>query len=237
MSCIRLCFYLSIILWVSHPLSARELRKLTVSQSATISKPSDEASWTMGVRTQNAKLAAAQSENDAKMHQVLSALQDEGIDPKEMQTSGYSISPVYSSPPKSPPPDWAPRITHYEVQNSIRVRTTKLEIVGPAIASAAEKGANVVDQISFSLSDKVEAQQEAIQEAVLAAHVFAQAAAEAAKVSLDDVLEISISSSSISPRYFQGERFALAASAQGAPIVSGEVDVQASVTLVYILVD
>lgn len=222
-----------ILLYFSTDLTAQEIRhKLTVSGSSVVSKPADKLSLVIGVITQDQKVEPAMKSNGERMQKILAALTKVGLSAKEVQTGTFSIFPQYAPRPKDPLPDWHPAIVGYEVRNTLTVHTDKLDLAGPMIDAVAKEGANLVESISFSLLDPQEAQSEAIEHAVQQARAYAVAAAKEARISIGDILELTINSSSINKRYPSPQAFVMMAE-DSTPISPGDVDVTASVTIVY----
>ena len=228
----RYFLFIAVSVFSLNPLHAQESRKLIVSGSAILSEPADQAVLTIGVVTQDQKIETATSSNDSKMRSIISSLYKTGLSTEEFYTSVFMISPVYSQPPKNPPPDWTSQIAGYEVKNQLRIQTEKLDLIGSIITAASEGGANLIGNIQFSLKDPVKSQTEATRQAIQQAEAYAEAAANAANISLRGILEISVNPSSIVPRIDQSQRVAIM-SAQETPIMPGEIDINSSVTMIY----
>ena len=214
-------------------LEAEELPKLTVSGSASVKKPADQLNMSVGVVTQNPDVQKAVQANREKMVLVLEAVRKAGLTEKEYKTGTFQIVPQYEQPPKEPRPDWRPAIAGFEVRNTLTLQTSKIELAGPLIDAVARQGANLVEEIAFTLQDMQQAKGEAIALAVAQARAFAQAASKEAGVTLGDLLELSVNPMLIMPRSLRMEKFALAAPEAATPIAPGDVEVTATVSMIY----
>ena len=62
------------------------------------------------------------------MNRILAALKDGGMESRDLQTSGFSVEPVYSQPPRdydgSKP--FTPEIVGYRVSNNLTLRIRDL---------------------------------------------------------------------------------------------------------------
>ncbi len=214
-------------------LIAAETPKLTVTGTAVLSKPADQLNLTVGVITQDSTVEVALKANKERMARVLDALKAVGLQEQEYYTGGFTIAPQYTPPPHNPPPDWSPVLKGYEVRNTLTIKTEKIQLIGQLIDAVGKVGVNLIKDIAFALHDTENAEKEAIAQAIRQAHMYAEAAAKEAHISLGSIQEVSINPSSIQPRYLNFSRFATAASESATPILPGDVDVTASVSLVY----
>lgn len=205
--------------------------KLSVTGQATVYVPADKLTLTVGVVTQNTLAQVALRENNERMNQVIGALKKVGLKEGEYQTGQFSVNPTYSQPPKNPPPNWQQTISGYEVRNTVNIRTNQFELAGPIIDEVGMGGANLIDNISFAVDDPQPSKSQAITLAVQQAIGYAETAARAAKVNLGDLHELSINPSVVSP-HFKMNSFAMTADS-GTPIQAGNVEVQATASLVY----
>jgi uncharacterized protein YggE len=136
---------------------------------------------------------------------------------------------MYSPQPKNPPQDWRPVITGYEVRNTIAIQTKKLELAGIIIDTVGKNGGNLVENITFSIDNEQSAKSEAIAQAVQQARSYADAAAKAAGITLGPIHDLIINPSMVSPKQLRS----YAINEASTPISSGDVEVSASVQIIY----
>jgi uncharacterized protein YggE len=209
------------------------LPRITVSGNATVSKPADKLSLTIGVVTSGAGVDLALKSNNEKVKLVTQALQRIGLTAKEIQTGSFTVSPQYTPSPHNPPPEWHPAIVGYEVRNTLSIHTNRLDLVGALIEAASKNGANLIQNIAFSLENTQDAEAEAIQQAIQHAQVYANVSAKAAGIALGNVRTLDVNSMYTTPRFLKSERLGLAAQQVETVISPGDVEVTASVSMVF----
>ncbi|MDY7109479.1 MAG: SIMPL domain-containing protein [Planctomycetota bacterium] len=216
-------------------LKLEDTPKLTVRGEAELEKPADQMRLSIGVVTENRDADEALQENNDRMNAVVKAMQRVGLGEDEYQTGRFRIRPQYSRRPRQPAPDWRPQIIGYEVNNSVTVKTQKLDLAGEIIGAANDAGANTVDITAFELSDKRRYRAEALQEATKHAAEDAATVAEAAGLKLVRILAVNVDYTPIRPVEMDvAAPGRMAARAGGAPpITPGDVSVTANVTIVY----
>lgn len=209
-----------------------ELAQVNASGTATLYKPADQISFTIGVYTDHQEVEEALKANNVKMERVLAALKQSGITKEEYQTGSFTVFPTYSVPPKNPPADWRATVTGYRVQNELSIKTTQMEHVGQVIDAVNKAGADVINDIRFSLKDKESAQAEAITAATTNALVNAKTLAESAHISLKRVLKVSLDQVGPFTQGFRGKML-FAAENSPTPIEAAQIEVTANVSVIY----
>jgi len=160
---------------------------------------------------------------------VQKSLLANGVAKKDLQTSGLTISPSYAYPK-----DGAPRITGYEVSESVTARLRDLAGSGDAISKAVSAGGNAVrvNGITLDLEDTGVLVSHARDKAFAGAKTKAEQYAKAAGRPLGTVVSIAESVASPSPVEVG---YARASAAKGAdvPIQPGSQKVSVTVTVVF----
>lgn len=210
---------------------------LTIRGEAILRKPADQFNLTIGVVTDARESKDALEKNSEKMKAVVDALREQGLEEKNIKTGRFNIQPQYAPPPKNVSGDWRPQITGYTVSNMLSIRTTDLEKAGDIIAAVTEAGANQIESISFDLADPRKHRAEAIASATQNAITDANATAAAAGVKLKRILTINVDHA-WAPQPIVRNVAAMRGKTMDAmemapPISAGELDVNASVTLVW----
>ncbi len=206
---------------------------LTVSGSGTARVAPDEATVRLGVVAQAATARAAQDQVNRAANAVLDAIHKQGIPEAEIQTSGLSLSPLYSQSNRPGAESQAPRITGYQANNTVTVRIEDLAKVGPVIDAGLGAGANTLDGVDFGLRNDEAARAQALADAARAARAKAETLAKALGLRLGEILEVAEGGISVTPPPYP--RFGMArmeaAMAAPTPVSAGQVGVEASVTL------
>lgn len=206
--------------------------KLSVSNvSATIYKPANKLTITIGVENFDQSVKNGAQINARKMQAVIENLKAAGLTDEEIQTKDFTIAPQLSPTPKNPPADWLPTITGYQIRHSLEIHTQKLGLAGDLIDAATKEQANIIHSISFSLQNEEQAKNEALGKAYRQAETYANTLAQNAGIQLGNVLEITTGHPSINTHLFKAERFV--AETIATPITPHDVEVSASVSVTY----
>jgi len=124
------------------------------------------------------------------MADIIAEMKKEGVADRDLQTSNFSVNPVYSYP-KPDQPQEAPKVVGYQVNNTLTVRVRDLAKVGQVLDKSVTLGVNQGGNITFTNDDPSATVTLARTRAVQDAMSKAKTLAEAAGVSLGKVLEIS----------------------------------------------
>ena len=220
--CRSLVFFLccGLGLW-AQPLTVRNSFVRAFGQSTVSVKP-DLARVEFSVVTQASSAQDASSQNAMRTSNVLSQLQTLLGTNADIQTVAYSMSPNYTYPPGG----GTPTLIGYTVSNTVRVTTTDLSMTGKIIDTGIQAGANQVSGLQFGLKDDQPVRAQALRLATAQAKAHADAMAAGAGMhsggfrSIEEGIAV------------QSTNFPTAgAGATTTPIVTGLVDIQASVTI------
>ncbi len=206
--------------------------KLVVRGEATVFKPADQMELTVGVVTQDADSKKAVKDNNEKMRQVLANLNTVGLDQQEYQTGRFRVIPIYRSVDDKSPT--GPTISHYEVSNTIHIKTQKLDLAEKIIGAVVQAGSNRIEQINFNINNPQTYRSEVIHLATKNAISDAQALADAAQVSLIRVLSLSLDQAqSHPPMPMMLAKMANADMSYDVPIEAGQVEIHAAVNVIF----
>jgi len=190
---------------------------------STVSVKPDLARVEFSVVTQASTAQDASSQNAMRTSNVLSQLQTLLGPNADIQTVAYSMSPNYTYPPGG----GTPTLVGYTVSNTVRVTTTDLSITGKIIDTGIQAGANQVSGLQFGLKDDQPVRAQALRLATAQAKAHADAMAAGAGMHSGGFRSIEegivVQSSTRSPTAGAG--------ATTTPIVTGLVDIEASVTI------
>ncbi|WP_284776327.1 SIMPL domain-containing protein [Agrobacterium sp. lyk4-40-TYG-31] len=219
--------------------SAQESTKrepvISVSGEGDAAVAPDMAILSFSVVKQAETAAAALSENSKAMTEVQAALKTAGIADKDLQTSNFSVQPVYK---QFEPKDGVyvpPEITGYQVTNGLTVRVRELAKLGEILDRSVKLGINQGGDIAFT-NDKPEATvTEARKAAVADAISKAKTLTEAAGVKLGRVLEISENMQRPMPMPQTMMRAAAMEKSDSVPIAAGENTYKVSVNVTFAL--
>lgn len=209
-----------------------EDRTINVTGQGTVEAPPDMATMTIGVTRTAPEAAAALAETSQAIASVIARLEDLDVAPRDMQTSGLALQPVWSRPVSN----GAERreITGFAARNQLTIRVRALDDLGDILDAVVQDGANTFDGLRFSLSDPSEAVAGARAAAVRDAMRKAEQLAAAADMSLGEVLTISENDGA--PRPVQME-LAAARMADSVPVATGEVSLTVTVSMRFAIED
>lgn len=124
---------------------------LSFSVSEEVRTRPDQASVGAGVTTTAPTAVEAMRQNAAAMDKLIAAAKARGIKAADIQTSGISLSPQYdySNSGNGQPP----RFTGYQVTNSVRATTSKIDDIGPLLDALVAAGGTNVDGPWFGMKD------------------------------------------------------------------------------------
>jgi uncharacterized protein YggE len=209
-------------------------RTLSASGNGEIKVIPDIALINVGVMTENRDVQAAQTENAQIMDRLITSLMVAGIAREDIQTSGYSIYPVYD--------DTSPlgqKIKYYQVTNSVQITIRDLTRAGKIVDLAVANGANQVNSISFMLSEEKEqaTRAEALTMAVKNARADADTVALATGTTITGVQSITIGSVYVpivyDNRYMSSGE--VKTTTAPTPIEPGQISITAQVSIAYLI--
>jgi uncharacterized protein len=220
----------ALLLSACAPASNADVRTLSVSGSGEAFLAPDIAYIYIGVHTENPTAAEAVSENTSRTEKLIKAIQDFGIDAKDIRTTNFSIYPMDRFDPATGLPSGEKT---YAVDNTVYVTVRDLARLGDLLDTAVQAGANTVNSVQFDVADKDAALQEARAEALKDAQAQAQALAQAASLSLGEIRSINFLDAQPYP-IFDG-RGGGGAAAEGAavPIQPGQLTFTVNVNVTY----
>ncbi len=202
-------------------------RTITMSGKGVVKSAPDKVTVSAGVETQGPSAKDALANNTAAMTKVVDALKSEGIDPKDIQTTDFSVSPRYEDREDDRKPT---RIVGYDVNNSVYVTMRDTSKIGAVLDQLVHAGSNSIGGVYFSVDKPEELEKEARKLAIADAIAKAKLYAEATGAELGAVQTISEQGGYV-PYYPAAPKMASASVAERAvPIEPGtqntNIDVQ-----------
>lgn len=186
----------------------------------------DIATLRLGITAEAATVAEAQSQAREAMDEVMSALTDNNVAEKDIQTQYFNISQVT---------EWDREkeertVVGYQVTNMVTAKIREIDKTGTIIDAVAEAGGDLtrISGISFSVDDPSAYYEELRQQAMADAKAEAEQLAELGEVSLGKPTYISESTSTPYPL-----QHSLAEAAITTPISPGELEISLTVQIAY----
>ena len=124
---------------------------LSFSVNEEVRSRPDQASVGAGVTTTAPTAVEAMRANAAAMDKLIAAAKARGIKPADIQTSGISLSPQYdySNQGNGQPP----RFIGYQVSNTVRATTGKIDDIGPLLDALVAAGGTNIEGPWFGMKD------------------------------------------------------------------------------------
>ncbi|TMV08987.1 DUF541 domain-containing protein [Ruegeria sediminis] len=224
-----LAFLIAALVAATTALADAQERRITVTGTGSAEAAPDMATITLGVTNQDTEAAAAMWATSEVVAQILTRLEQMGVEPRDVQTRDLSVSPVWNRNPEKE--DEAPKITGFVASNRVFVRLRDLDQLGEVLDAVIRDGANEFGGLSFGVLDPEPLAATARAEAVADAMAKAQQLAEAAGLKLGKVISIDEHGAVGRPMMRMSEM--AMADAGSVPVAAGEIAVEASVSMVF----
>jgi uncharacterized protein len=199
---------------------------ITVTGEATISAEPNQAQIDIGVVTQARTAPEASKENAERLNRVLTEVKKTLGKGDEVKTSGYALTPNYRYPQGG-----KPEIVGYNASNTVRIKTSNLEMVGSLIDSAMQAGANNINRLVFTLKDEQAAQLEALRAASAKAKSKAEAIAASLGLKIVKISSVTEGERAIQPIFRQPMLARAEAAPAQTPVEPGTVEVRSTVSM------
>lgn len=225
----------AVALAAAHPAAAEEHPpgppSLNLVATGEAQVAPDLAVITFGVTNQANDAADALAANRTQMNAVIAKLKALGVEAKDIRTSDLSLNPQYAYNQGQ-----APKLTGYQVSNTVSVTAHDLAHLGALVDAVVSQGVNQVRGVSFALADPSKAEDaarlDALKQLAHKADLYARATGfhEARLRHLGE----GTSAGPITPRLMVT---ASARVADATPVEPGQLKVQVTVNAAYDLVN
>ncbi|MEP6519792.1 SIMPL domain-containing protein [Microcoleus vaginatus] len=225
-----LCLTLTLVSFVGlDPAVAQEqrIRTLTVTGRGVEAIPTTQTQVRLGVEVQGKTAAEVQQEAARRSSAVVELLRSRQVE--KLETAGISLNPIYNYDNNQQ------RLTGYTATNTVSFRINTAS-AGTLLDDAVNAGATRIDGVSFAAAESAieSARKQALRKATQDAQAQADAAFSALNLKRGEILGIQVNGASAPPpmyRQFAADR--AAAANVTTPVVGGEQQVEASVTLQF----
>ena len=146
----------------------------------------DVAVFSLGVRTEGFKSADVVSENNRKMNAIIEAIKNEGVDEKDIKTTGYNLYPQYDYT------EARGRVfAGYVLDQQVTVKVRNFDKISSVLDKATSSGANTVGDLQFTLDNPESARAEARENAIKQAKEKAENIAKSSGLKLLKLVNVS----------------------------------------------
>jgi uncharacterized protein YggE len=223
---------LAILAVLAHSAAAQEdtPRRIVVTGTGEASARPDLAVISAGVVVQSETASAALADNSRAMEAVLQQLRTAGLADADVQTSQFSVMPLYERQPPEREITAPPRIVGYQVSNRVTARVRDIDRLGAVLDALVSAGATNIDGPWFDIADPEQVLGQARDAAVADALARARRYTAAAGVELGEVISIEEAGSFVPPPRPMMRAEAMAADV---PIAPGQTELSASVMVTF----
>ncbi|MEG4442386.1 SIMPL domain-containing protein [Microcoleus sp. AT9_B5] len=223
-----LCLTLTLVSFVRlDPAVAQEqrIRTLSVTGRGVEAIPTTQTQVALGVEVQGKTAAQVQQEAARRSSAVVALLRSRQVE--KLETTGITLSPTYSYENNQQ------RLTGYIATNTVSFRLNT-ESAGTLLDDAVQAGATRIQGVSFVAADSAieQARKQALRKATQDAQAQADAVLSALNLNRGEILGIQVNGAIAPPPMYRQLAGARSADANPAtPVVGGEQEIEASVTL------
>lgn len=180
-----LVFFVGQMIYQFKYLDQNYKNQITVSGEGKVYAKPDIALVNLGVTTQGSTTADVISKNTQKMNAVIKAVKDLGVEEKDIQTTTYSLNPLYNYT------EAAGRVFQgYTLDQNIEVKIRDFTKVGDILQKATAAGANLTGNLQFTIDNPEQLKTEARAKAIAAAKTNAQNLVKESGITLGKLINI-----------------------------------------------
>ncbi len=203
---------------------------INITAQGKVSVAPDLSTINIAVTSDGNTAEQAQTSNSTDMNKVLAFIKGQGIDAKDIQTSGYNLSPKYDYSAGS-----GQKIIGYTAFQNVTVKVHDLTKVGAILDGATKNGANQINGVNYGFEDVDTYKEQAREQALQNARQKAQALATAAGVHLGKLVSFSETNQGVPVPMYSGIAMGLGGGgANVAPQTEpGVQDITADVSVSY----
>lgn len=149
-------------------------RVINVSAEGKVVVSPDIANLSFSVVSQGKDPEKLQNDNNVKINNALDFIKSEGVDPKDIKTADYNLSPNYRYDEKR----GVSSIDGYTLSQTVLVKIRDLGKAGKILVGLPSRGINQIGGLNFSIENPDKFLNEARKEAFAKARAKAEAMAE-----------------------------------------------------------
>ena len=231
--------------------TATTTNTVSFSGEGKVTAKPDIAVISFAILTESSTSKTAQDANSKKSNQVTDFLKKQGVEDKDIKTSGYNVYPQYSYPRAVPllrqgsegqavPPsspdyyDPNPKIIGYQVNQSFKIKIRDLDKVSSVLDGLVTAGANQVNNLGFQIDEPEKLKTEARAKAIADAKAKANQLKSQLGISLGRIINFSENSGGYpGPYYLEAKAVSDGSGGGGPSIPVGENEITINVTITY----
>ena len=221
---------LLVLLWVGH-IAAEETRTIAVQGTGKASALPDMVEVSASSISRAQHVATALAENNEKIAMILALVAKSGIAERDVRTGAFYLTPIFDEDEDG---SRLHAVVGYEVSNDVSITLRDTGTLGVFLDKLASAGADRIQYIRFSVSDRAKLLQAARRGAVADARAKAALYADELGVALGHVVDLTEGGRWSSPPVYGEVSYSGVASA--VPVAPGLIDFRATVTMRFAIV-
>jgi len=180
-----LIFFVGQMVYQFQYLDQQNMNQITVSGEGKVYAQPDIALVSLGVTSQAVTVADATKNNIEKMNAVIAGVKALGVDEKDIQTTNYNLTPVYSSYLRG-----GSTLNGYKLEQDIQVKIRDFTKISEILSQSTTNGANLVGDLQFTIDNPEQFKEQARQQAIEQAKAKAQSLEKDSGIVLGKIVNI-----------------------------------------------
>lgn len=218
---------------IAGPALAETPPSMTIQSTGTVSAEPDMARISFAMHATAPEAQEAMRGIAGGMQRAFATMQTAGITLADISTTGLSLQPRYRNDlPRTQAV--APEIVGYQAHNRVTVTVRDLAKLGEVLDALVQGGVNGIDGVSFGISDSSALEVEARAKAAREARAKAEAYAAAIGTEITGIVSMQEINMGRGPMPYGRMEMAMA-SDTAVPVAGGEMDVSATLSVVFSL--
>jgi len=226
-----LVFFVGQMVYQNKLLEQQNANQITVSGEGKVYAKPDVALVSFGVTTQGLTVAEVTKSNTDKMNAVIAAVKALKVDEKDIQTTNYSLTPLYN---------WTEKTGNifqgYTLEQDVQVKIRDFTKIGDILSGATTAGANVVGGLQFTIDNPEQFKEQARAAAIAKAKANAQNLAKESGVDLGKLINVYENSSPYPVVYNSMAKDVAVGGGVSAPVPTvqpGQQEIDVTINLTY----
>ncbi|MBM7703301.1 SIMPL domain-containing protein [Metabacillus iocasae] len=208
--------------------SRTQNQTITVTGNGSIEVDPDTISLVIGVRTEHKNVQEALRNNATISTQMITALNNIGISDQQIETKSFFVNPQYDYS------DGKSKLVGYEVQHLFTITVNDVKQAGQVYEVAISNGANIAQDIQFSVENPEQYYNQALTEALLNAQEKANVIAETIKVTINPFPSEVVEETPFSTQGIESyQKMAVFGASSAPPIQSQQLTISAIAKVIY----
>ena len=195
-----LVFFVGEMIFQNKSIDQQNQNQITVSGEGKVYVKPDVAIVSLGVTTQAKTVAEVTKSNTDKMNAVIDAVKALKVEEKDIQTTNYSLTPVYDYvvpsevsimyPSASSTMIRSNTVSGYKLEQDIQVKIRDFTKIGDILSKATASGSNQIGNLQFTIDNPEQYKEQARAQAIAKAKSNAQNLSKESGIGLGKLINV-----------------------------------------------